>query len=107
MVKIKRKVDMTLAELIEWGFKNNIKNKKFISNSKDYTSVTFDSTGWGEFNNYFSPEDTFTVEVEEEIMEDTEIYRLLELRDSLFFKDGGWKDFNILKSYMFGIKSFS
>lgn len=107
MVKIKRKVDMTLAELIEWGFKNNIKNKKFISNSKDYTSVTFDSTGWGEFNNYFSPEDTFTVEVEEEIMEDTEIYRLLELRDSLFFKDGGWKDLNILKSYMYGNKSIS
>ena len=79
MVKIKRKVEMTLAELIEWGFKNNIKNKKFISNSKDYTSVTFDSTGWGEFNNYFSPEDTFTVEIEEEITEDTKIDDLVEI----------------------------
>ena len=77
MVKIKRKVEMTLAELIEWGFKNNIKNKKFISNSKDYTSVTFDSTGWGEFNNYFSPEDTFTVEVEEEITEETKLPKFL------------------------------
>lgn len=79
MVKIKRKVEMTLAELIEWGFKNNIKNKKFISNSKDYTSVTFDSTGWGEFNNYFSPEDTFTVEVEEEITEETKLPKCLEI----------------------------
>lgn len=78
MVKIKRKVEMTLAELIEWGFKNNIKNKKFISNSKDYTSVTFDSTGWGEFNNYFSPEDTFTVEIEEEITEETVFKRFYE-----------------------------
>lgn len=79
MVKIKRKVEMTLAELIEWGFKNNIKNKKFISNSKDYTSVTFDSTGWGEFNNYFSPEDTFTVEIEEEITEETKLPKCLEI----------------------------
>ena len=107
MVKIKRKIDMTLAELIEWGFKNNIKNKKFISNSKDYTSVTFDSTGWGEFNNYFSPEDTFTVEVEEEITEDTQIYRLLELKDSFIFKDGGWKDLDIMKSNMYGNRSIS
>ena len=98
---------MTLAELIEWGFKNNIKNKKFISNSKDYTSVTFDSTGWGEFNNYFSPEDTFTVEIEEEITEDTQIYRLLELKDSFIFKDGGWKDLNIIKSNMYGNQSIS
>lgn len=79
MVKIKRKVEMTLAELIEWGFKNNIKNKKFISNSKDYTSVTFDSTGWGEFNNYFSPEDTFTVEVEKEITQETKLPKCLEI----------------------------
>ena len=79
MVKIKRKVEMTLAELIEWGFKNNIKNKKFISNSKDYTSVTFDSTGWGEFNNYFSPEDTFTVEVEKEITLETKLPKCLEI----------------------------
>lgn len=84
MVKIKRKVEMTLAELIEWGFKNNIKNKKFISNSKDYTSVTFDSTGWGEFNNYFSPEDTFTVEVEKEITQETVLPEIVELS-----KDGG------------------
>ena len=79
MVKIKREVEMTLPELIEWGFKNNIKNKKFISNSKDYTSVTFDSTGWGEFNNYFSPEDTFTVEIEEEITEETKLPKCLEI----------------------------
>lgn len=79
MAKIKRKVEMTLPELIEWGFKNNIKNKKFISNSKDYTSVTFDSTGWGEFNNYFSPEDTFTVEVEKEITQETKLPKCLEI----------------------------
>ena len=32
MVKIKRKVEMTLPELIEWGFKNEIKNIEFVSN---------------------------------------------------------------------------
>ena len=92
MVKIKKKVDMTLSELIEWGFKNNIKNKKFISNSKDYTSVTFDSTGWGEFNNYFSPEDTFTVEVEEEITKETELPKYLEI---YAHKSLGYGDENI------------
>lgn len=107
MVKIKRKVEMTLAELIEWGFKNNIKNREFSSNSKDYTSVVFDSTGWIEFINYFSSEDTFKVEIEENITEDTQIYRLLELKDSFMFKDGGWKDLNIMKSNMYGNQSIS
>lgn len=107
MVKIKRKVDMTLAELIEWGFKNNIKDREFISNYKDYTSVIFGSMGCVECINYFSSEDTFTVEIEEEITEETQIYRLLELKDSFIFKDGGWKDLNIMKSSMYGNQSIS
>ncbi|MGJ0166466.1 hypothetical protein [Staphylococcus hominis] len=107
MVKIKKRVEMTLAELIEWGFKNNIKNKKFISNSKDYTSVTFDSTGWGEFNNYFSPEDTFTVEVEEEITEETMIFRLLEVRNAIPSKKAEWQNLKLLKSDLYGNHSIS
>ena len=89
MAKIKKEVEMTLPQLIGWGFKNNIKNRKFISNSKDYTSVIFDSSGDIEFSNYFSSEDTFTVEVDEEITEEKEIDKLVEVyremgRDVLF-----------------------
>lgn len=89
MAKIKKEVEMTLPQLIGWGFKNNIKNRKFISNSKDYTSVIFDSSGDIEFSNYFSSEDTFTVEVDEEVTEEKEIDKLVEVyremgRDVLF-----------------------
>lgn len=109
MVKIKRKVEMTLAELIEWGFKNNVKDRGFSCNQATYRPVVFDSIGWIDFiDDYcYPPGDTYTVEIEEEITEDTQIYRLLELKDSFMFKDGGWKDLNIMKSNMYGNQSIS
>lgn len=75
MVKIKRKVKMTLPELIEWGFKNNIKNREFSRNHKYFKPVVFNSCGYVDFRDdyAYSPEDTFTVEVEEEITEDTKL----------------------------------
>lgn len=105
MVKIKRKVEMTLPELIEWAWKNGVKGKVFPSSRLGQIKIDHDgnigSIGWI-FEN-----DTFTVEVEEEITEDTQIYRLLELKDSFIFKDGGWKDLNIMKSNMYGNQSIS
>ena len=83
MVKIKCEVEMTLPELIEWGFKNNIKNRKFVRNRNQryFKPVVFNSCGYAEFNDDFSysPEDTFTVEVEEELTEDTKIPEMLEI----------------------------
>lgn len=81
MVKIKRKVEMTLPELIEWGFKNEIKNIEFVSNFFEKKSVIFNLSGWAEFSDEYAylPEDTFTVEVEEEITEDTKIPEMLEI----------------------------
>lgn len=75
MVKIKRKVEMTLTELIEWGFKNEIKNTEFVSNFFEKKSVIFNLSGWAEFSDEYAylPEDTFTVEVEEELTEDTKL----------------------------------
>lgn len=109
MVKIKREVEMTLPELIEWGFKNNVKDRGFSCNQATYRPVVFDSIGWIDFiDDYcYPPGDTYTVEVEEEITEDTQIYRLLELKDSFMLKDGGWKDLNIMKSNMYGNQSIS
>ena len=80
MVKIKRKVEMTLPELIEWGFKNGIKNKEFVSNFFEKKSVIFNLSGWAEFSDEYAylPEDTFTVEVEEEITEETVFKRFYE-----------------------------
>lgn len=81
MVKIKRKVEMTLPELIEWGFKNEIKNTEFVSNFFGKKSVIFNLSGWAEFSDEYAylPEDTFTVEVEEELTEETEIPKLVSI----------------------------
>ncbi|MCG1388644.1 hypothetical protein K4S51_08235 [Staphylococcus epidermidis] len=89
MVKIKRKVEMTLPELVEWGFKNNVKNREFSRNHKYFKPVVFNSCGYVDFKDdyAYSPEDTFTVEVEEEVTEETKIPEMLEI----FVNDGGVK----------------
>ena len=120
MVKIKRKVEITLPKLIEWGLENGIKSKRFASNRLNTKYVGFDSLGGVCFNGLYSylQQDTFTVEVEEEITGETilpevvEFYvdgdgtqysqrSINELKDSLskefWLKDGGtmtliWKD---------------
>lgn len=95
MVKIKRKVEMTLPELIEWGFKNEIKNIEFVSNFFEKKSVIFNLSGWAEFSDEYAylPEDTFTVEVEEEITEETELSKFLEI---FAYKNLGYGDENSL-----------
>ena len=79
MVKIKRKVEMTLPELIEWGFKNNVKDRGFDCNQANYRPVVFNSIGWIDFiDDYcYPPGDTYTVEVEEEITEETKLPKFL------------------------------
>ena len=71
-MKIKRKVEMNLPQLIEWGFKNDVINKEYVCNEHKAKSVIFNLMGWAEFSDEFSynPHDTFTIEVEEEITED-------------------------------------
>lgn len=89
MVRIKRKVEMALSELIEWGLENGIKSRRFTSNRLNSKYVGFDSLGGVCFNGLYSYllEDTFTVEVEEEITEETKIPEMLEI----FVNDGGVK----------------
>lgn len=81
MVKIKKNVDMTLPKLIEWGLENGIKNKRFVSNRLYSKYVAFSSYGSVGFSGFYSylPEDTFTVEIEEEITENTKLDTVLEI----------------------------
>lgn len=74
-MKIKRKVQKTLPQLIEWGFENDVTNKEYVCNEHKAKSVIFNLSGWAEFSDEFSynPHDTFTVEEEVEITEDTEL----------------------------------
>ncbi|MEN2004412.1 hypothetical protein AAJN09_07495 [Staphylococcus hominis] len=105
MVKIKRKVEMTLPELIEWAWKNGVKGKVFPSSRLGQIKIDHDgnigSIGWI-FEN-----DTFTVEVEEEITEETIIFRLLEVRNAIPSKRAEWQNLKILKSNLYGNRSIS
>ena len=80
MPTIKRKVEMNLPQLIEWGWKNEIKKRSFISNDG---KVTADFEDMGQFitDYYVSSDVTFTVEIEEPITEDTVISEMLTIYD--------------------------
>ena len=79
MVSVKIKKQLTLSKLIEWGFENDITNKEYVCNEHKAKSVIFNLMGWAEFSDEFSynPHDTFTVEVEKEITEDTKLSKSL------------------------------
>ena len=82
MVKIKRKVEMTLPELIEWAWKNGVKEKAFYSNV-DGGSVYFDMLQTVSVEHSIDRDETFTVEVEEEITGETILPEVVE-----FYVDG-------------------
>ncbi|HEC2203807.1 TPA: hypothetical protein R1934_000226 [Staphylococcus delphini] len=78
-MKIKVEKEMNLHELIKWAWENDVKVSPFTSNYgrdvKFYSDVSFNTMEpiyhW----------DTFTVEVEEEVTEETVISRLVAIYD--------------------------
>ncbi|WP_270892744.1 hypothetical protein [Staphylococcus saprophyticus] len=97
MVKIKQKKQLNLPQLIEWLLKSGYRN--YTANSNMGNIVTLSRYGAIQFSlGTFFPEETFTVEVEEEITEETEFRELVGLRAD----DSYWKydntciyDFNL------------
>ncbi len=81
MVKIKQKKQLNLPQLIEWGFDNDVRNKYFLTHDSEgnVSEMSFDIRGLPKFSSVVDKSDTFTVEVEEEITEDTMIDELVEL----------------------------
>lgn len=81
MVKINTKKEMNLIELINWGFENDVHCKSYITSDEDgnVSEVTFDACGIPRFSSMVSKEDIFTVEIEEEITEETKIPEMLEI----------------------------
>ena len=77
-MKIKRKVQLTLPQLIEWAMGNNVDNSIFIG-KKNLYNVGFNKNGLMYFNTTkpIPTGEIFTVEVEEEITEDTVIPKLM------------------------------
>lgn len=91
MVKIKRKIEMTLPKLIEWAWKNGVKEKAFYSNV-DGGSVYFDMVQTVSVEHSIGKDETFTVEVEEELTKETELPKYLEI---YAHKSLGYGDENI------------
>lgn len=83
-MKIKTKKQLNLPQLIEWAMDNDIKHRVFESNP-NFDGVTyrlgFDKGGDLYFEESLAPTLLFTVEVEEELTEDTVIPTLIERRD--------------------------
>ncbi|MBU0437009.1 hypothetical protein [Staphylococcus succinus] len=83
-MKIKTKKQLNLPQLIEWGFDNpkEVESKVFESDNIDYfwntANVQFSNDGCGvRVSSSVSVDDLFTVEVEEEITEDTRLDKLV------------------------------
>ncbi|MGS0657071.1 hypothetical protein ACU44U_08490 [Staphylococcus arlettae] len=79
-MKIKTKKQLNLPQLIEWAMENDVKHRVFESNP-NFDGVTyrlcFDKGGDLYFEESLAPTLLFTVEVEEEITEDTVIPKLM------------------------------
>lgn len=76
MVKIKQKKQLNLPQLIEWLLKSGYRN--YTANSNMGNIVTLSRYGAIKFSlGTFFPEETFTVEVEEEITEETVFEEIL------------------------------
>lgn len=77
MVKIKTKKEMTLPELIQWGWKNGEEQRIF--HGSKYGSVCFNDDGWVIIETAIEQDETFEVEIEQEITEKTVITNLVEV----------------------------
>src|SRR5699024_272805 len=87
MPTIKRKVEMNLPQLIEYAWDNDIKNEIFIAD-KQLINIEFDDTGDVLiYGNGSIKTVKFSIEVEEEITEDTVIPKLLTTFKKIYLKD--------------------
>lgn len=81
-MKIKRKVQKNLPQLIEWAMDNDIKHRVFVSNP-NFDGVTyklgFDKGGDLYFEESLAPTLLFTVTTEEELTEDTVFHTLVKV----------------------------
>ena len=98
-MKIKTKKQFTLPQLIEWLLKSGYRN--YTANSNMGNIVTLSRYGAIQFSHgTFFPEETFTVEVEEEITEDTEIPKLMTTFEKTCLEGGfGYQRVRIDENY--------
>ena len=89
MVKIKVEKKMKLLELIDWAWENGVKGEVFPSSRVGQIKIDHEgnigSIGW------IFESDTFAIEIEEEVTEETKINKLVEvyrnIEDTILFTD--------------------
>ena len=86
MPTIKRKVEMNLPQLIEWAWDNKIRSKTY--RSLGGAEIEFSE---GDVVRVYrtDSDDTFTVEIEEPVTEDTVFDNLIEINELIDFKKEG------------------
>ena len=80
MPTIKRKVEMNLPQFIAWAVDNHITGSFYANNRVNAKRIRFEFGGIVSSHGELRSHDTFTVEVEEEITEDTVLDNLIEIR---------------------------
>ncbi|HDK9419710.1 TPA: hypothetical protein PVQ06_001559 [Staphylococcus aureus] len=108
-MKIKIKKEMTLDELIKWAWKNPelVRGEKFYPQGKrDETCVYFhlDDGRRCLMRGFISAGDTFAVEYEEEVTEETVIPKLVKM-----YEDGKmsvYNDYSIKRSLLYSPKAY-
>lgn len=105
MVKIKQKKQLNLPQLIEWLLKSG--HRDYIANSDMGNTVTLSRGGAIQFSiGTFFPEETFTVEVEEEITEDTVIDNLYKMDEFYEFYSTEYKTIkDVIRHSVFKVKA--
>ena len=77
MVKIKQKKQLNLPQLIEWGFENDITGAIFSDDRDEVKRIRFEIGLLVSIHGDMHKQDTFTVEEEIEITEDTRLDKLV------------------------------
>ena len=77
MVKIKQKKQLTLPQLIEWGFENDITGAIFSDDRDEVKRIRFEIGILVSIHGDMNKGDTFTIETEEEISEDMILDKLV------------------------------
>src|SRR5699024_1719813 len=81
-MKIKTKKKMYIGGLLEHVRKNKLRGRYFrVMGESRYIKVTLDGDIYFDADFFFRPDDTFTVEVEEEITEDTVFRWIVEVNE--------------------------
>lgn len=91
-MKIKTKKQLNLPQLIEWGFENYVTGALFSDDRVEAKKIRFEIGILVSIHGDIHKGDTFTVEVEEEITEDTKldlIERFIGGMDSVCYTSDG------------------